>query len=66
MNVTEFKIATNPLRAGADGTIPRIIEGSIEKARPPCVITLQKGEGASGVFGDDFGVMAFNMTKKYR
>ena len=36
-----------------------IIEGSIEKARPPCVITLQKGQGASGVFGDDFGVMAF-------
>ena len=33
---------------------------------PPCVITLQKGQGASGVFGDDFGVMAFNMTEKYR
>jgi hypothetical protein len=46
MNVTEFKITTNLLRAGADGLTPSIIEGSIEKATPPCVIILQKGQGA--------------------
>jgi len=33
MNV--IKIAANMLRAGADGTIPSIIEGSIEKPGPP-------------------------------
>jgi hypothetical protein len=43
MNV--IKIATTLLRARADGTIPSIIEGSIEKSGRLWVITLQKGQG---------------------
>jgi hypothetical protein len=43
MNVV--KIAANVLRAGADGTIPSIIEGSIAKPGRLCVITLQQGQG---------------------
>lgn len=62
MKVTEFKIASNLLRAGADGTIPSIVEGSIEKARLPRVIILQN----RGFHYDGMVHPGRNNIEKYR